>query len=298
MSFTKNTLQIPNALDLHEPKPTERFFSSVKKKVEEATIRTGTRTESKELIRMITDMQYQAERTAIILGTKGEQQEFLDRIESLLVNPGEYDAKQLKQNLQAIIAEELTKGITRARMLNLSLGVDLVKPSDVEFNYPMVDVNTTLVPMELHLAFYPDDTVQTALNRLQGQYASRGFNGVILLKTDKTYQGMITIASLRSSLESNPELKLGEIPLDIADRYGTLQTPKADIESTMLELGVNIFPIVETENLALIGILTHENISMTDVRYYTQTLKTQIGESLLKKEIETGKSAEPPTAIA
>lgn len=296
MNSTATTFQIPNALDFHEPKPTERFFSNVMKKVEEATIRTGMRKDTKELRHMIAEMQFQAERTAIILGTKGEQQEFLDRIESLFVNPGEYDAGLLKQNLQAIISEELTKGITRARMLNLSLGVDLIKPSDVAFNFPMVDVNTTLVPMELHLAFYPDDTVQMALNRLQGQYANRGFNAVILLETDKTFRGIITIASLRSSLETNPEMRLGDIPLDITNHYGTLQTPKADIESTMLELGVNIFPIVDAENRALIGILTHENISMTDVRYYTQTLKTQIGESLLKKEIET--TQHPPTATA
>jgi len=50
-----------------EPRPTEKFFSSVIKKVEEAVIRTGTRAETKELILMITEMRYQAERTAIIL---------------------------------------------------------------------------------------------------------------------------------------------------------------------------------------------------------------------------------------
>lgn len=157
----------PTILNFQESKPTERFFNSVLKKVEESAIRTGTRTESKELIRMIMDMQYQADRTAIILGTKGEQQEFLERIESLLVNPGEYNAVQIKENLQAIITEEFTKGITRAKILNLSLGIDLMKPSDVAFNFPMVDVNTTLVPMELHLAFFPGDTVQFAYNRLR-----------------------------------------------------------------------------------------------------------------------------------
>ena len=53
--------------DISEQKSTERFFESVLKTVEEAAIRTGTRRESKELIRIIMDMQYQASRTEIIL---------------------------------------------------------------------------------------------------------------------------------------------------------------------------------------------------------------------------------------
>ena len=93
-------------------------------------------------------------------------------------------------------------------MLNLSLGVDLLKPSDVEFNFPMVDVNTTLVPMELHLAFFPGDTVQLAYGRLRGQYASRGFNAIILLDTDKKFKGIITIDTLQRSLDENPKALL------------------------------------------------------------------------------------------
>lgn len=120
------------------------------------------------------------------------------------MNPGEYTAVQIKENLQAIISEEFTKAITRAKMLNLSLGVDLLKPSDVAFNFPMVDVNTTLVPIELHLAFFPGDTVQLAYGRLRGQYASRGFNAIILLDTDKKFKGIITIHSLQRALDADP----------------------------------------------------------------------------------------------
>lgn len=92
--------------------------------------------------------------------------------------------------------------------------------------------------------------------------------------------------SLQRALNTDPALLLGEIPLDITDTFGTLNTPKSEIEQRMLELGVNIYPIVDT-NLALIGIITHEKIAFTDVRFYAAQLSTQVSESLLKKEVES-----------
>jgi hypothetical protein len=67
MSVTDISLQNPNTFNSNESKPTELFFDSVLKKVEEASIRTGTRKEAKELIQMIAEMRYNTERTAIIL---------------------------------------------------------------------------------------------------------------------------------------------------------------------------------------------------------------------------------------
>lgn len=61
----------------------------------------------------------------------------------------------------------------------------------------------------------------------------------------------------------------------------------------MLELGVNIYPIVD-KNLLLIGILTHEKIAFTDVRFYTAQLSTQVSESLLKQEVESENSLRNP----
>ncbi|MDD2745751.1 MAG: hypothetical protein PHU93_04395 [Candidatus Gracilibacteria bacterium] len=284
MNTNSTSLQNSEIYTIHEPRPTERFFNSVIKKVEEAAIRTGTRTETKELILMITEMRYRAERTAIILGTKGEQQAFLERIESLLVNPGEYNPSQIKENLQAIITEEFSKGITRAQRLNLSLGIDLIRPSDIDFNFPALDNYTTIVPMELHLAFYPNDTVQFALDRVRGQYANRGFNAVILMDTNKIFRGMITTISLERALAENPKMLLGEIPLEITES-ATLNTPKQEIEEKMLEHHVNIWAIKDTKSDAVIGILTHENVTISEVRIYTAQLDAQVKESLLKNEI-------------
>lgn len=70
MSTPSIPLQNSEISTVHEPRPTERFFNSVIKKVEEAVVRTSTRIETKDLILMITKMRHEAEKTAIILGTK------------------------------------------------------------------------------------------------------------------------------------------------------------------------------------------------------------------------------------
>lgn len=146
----------PQISAVPESKSTELFFDAILRKIEAKTHAEARR----DLTLMIKEMEYQTKRTEIILGTKGEQDEFLARLESLLINPGALGTVQLKENLHAIITEEFSKGITRARALNLSLGVDLMRPGkDVNFNYPMVDVNTTLVPIDLHLTFDPNHTV-------------------------------------------------------------------------------------------------------------------------------------------
>lgn len=148
-----------------------------------------------------------------------------------------------------------------------------MKPGrDVEFNFPMVDVNTTLVPIDLHLTFDPTNTVGQALSRLSQQYRGR-FNAVILLNPDKTPRGLITIETLR---ESDPESFLGEAPLKLAQDFGTVDTPKATIEERMLASGVNIFPIVDRDTGVLIGILTHESVVFKESRFYTATLQAQI----------------------
>jgi hypothetical protein len=259
-------------------RPTDIFFDAIAKKIETRTHAEARR----DLMRMLVDMRYQTSRAEIILGTKGEQEVFLARLEELLINPGIYTSQQMGENVQALISEELAKGITRARTLNLSLGVDLLKPKDIEFNFPMVDVNTTLVPIDLHLTFDPNHTIEDALHRLFGQYRGR-FNAIILLNSDKSPRGLITLSTLQSF---DPSTQLADVPLDTVDEFGTVDTPKDMLEQRMHEIGVNIYPIVDRETRGVIGILTHENITLTDTRYYTATLQAQVGESLLKQEIE------------
>lgn len=54
----------------------------------------------------------------------------------------------------------------------------------------------------------------------------------------------------------------------------------------MLEHHVNIWAIKDTKSDAVIGILTHEKVTISEVRIYTAQLDAQIKESLLKNEIQ------------
>ncbi len=63
----------------------------------------------------------------------------------------------------------------------------------------------------------------------------------------------------------------------------------------MLEHHVNIWAIKDTKSDAVIGILTHENITISEVRISTAQLDAQVKESLLKSEINKS-SQEAPTA--
>ncbi len=84
--------------------------------------------------------------------------------------------------------------MTRARLR--ATVYDLARPSskDIGFNFPLVD-DTTLVPLDLHLAFDPTNTVAEALSRLTSQYRGR-FDSIILRDTDGTPQGLIRLSSL------------------------------------------------------------------------------------------------------
>ncbi len=277
MSTTDPTKLTPDLIP-HKSDSSEIFFDAISQKIEAKT-HAETR---RNLQLMLSEMRYQMNRTAITLGTKGEQEAFLARLETLLTNPGEYTPTQIQENLHTIITEEFAKGITRARALNLSLGIDIVKSKDVEFNYPMVDVNTTLVPMDLHLTFDPTNSVSEALNRLFQQYRGR-FNAIVLLNSNKSPRGIITLKTLQSF---DTTTLLANVTLDIGGDFGTVNTPKAVLEERMNMLGVNIYPIVDRDTNTIIGILTHENVTITDTRYYTATLQAQIGESQLLNEIK------------
>jgi hypothetical protein len=164
MTDTRISLQNQSPGQFRESEGTLRFFDSVLKKVEDAKIHSRTMLETNELKMMIMEMRMKMDRNEIILGTKDEQQAFLAKIESFLTNPGVFDPVKIKENLQTIIEEEFTRGISRARIL--SLGLDYKKASD-GYSCPAIGENTIIVPMDLHLAFLPTDTVEHVCSRLE-----------------------------------------------------------------------------------------------------------------------------------
>lgn len=165
IGMTDTSIPLQNQVPHHfnESEGNLKFFDGVLKKVEEAKIHSRTMLETKELMEMIINMRKQMERNEIILGSMNEQQAFLAKIESFLMNPGAFDPVQIKENLQTIIDEEFIKGVSRAE--RRSLGLDYKKSSD-GFNFRAIGENTVIVPMDLHLAFLPTDTVEHVYSRL------------------------------------------------------------------------------------------------------------------------------------
>ncbi len=168
MSATPETLL--NTPILETPSSSSTFFNAVRARVDQVFDKhikpaekssdnqatRDTRADTRlELKRLITDLKYRTERTAIILGTKGEQEVFMADIDALFASPESFAPPGLTKKLEILIEREVTKGVTRARRMGLSGAVNILTPdsADVRFNNPLLEGRTAIVPIDLHLSF-------------------------------------------------------------------------------------------------------------------------------------------------
>jgi hypothetical protein len=155
------------------------------------------------------------------------------------------------------------------------------KKIDWKFNHPAIDANTTIIPIDIHLAFEWKQTVEIALERLTRQYAER-FNTIILINAHRVPLGLIT----KEELKKHPSnTQLSDIAVHYAGPFGTLETPSEQIQTLMQNLHVNLFPIVDSQTRVLIGHITHETITLKETRAYLPRLQAEVGEQNLKNEI-------------
>jgi CBS domain-containing protein len=249
-----------------------------------------------DLQTLIADLEYRTARTAIILGTKGEQEEFLQEVTDLLQNPGILTNPLLKTNLEILVSTEVTRGMARARRHGLSNSLDIIEPgdprlsADMRFNNPLLEGRTAIVPIDLHLSFNPEHTVGYALDRASGQYKGR-FNAIIVLDgtkhADKTPRGMLRLSTLAAL---DPNLPLSAVmQMDIDPPFATHNTPRAEVELAMHTHGVNLWPVTDATNGEMIGTITQESVVVKELRYNsarsTLDLSTKIGEQTLRSEI-------------
>ena len=233
---------------------------------------------------LLAELKYKAWRTEILLGTKQEQAIFLSKIETCLLEPWIlYQKDFLKSKFETIISDELANGITRARNLNSVLGIGWIQKiwEDVIFNYPAIDRNSTLIPMDIHLAFEQRHTVREALERLDKQYRNR-FNAIILIDFNRIPLGIIEAKELKKHPEGT---LLKEVLICYNGPFWTLNTPSKEIQEIMHEQGVNIFPIIDSKTEVSIGYTTHETITLQETRVYLPSLQAEIRKQNLKDEI-------------
>lgn len=148
--------------------------------------------------------------------------------------------------------------------------------------------NATVIGLELHLAFSPNDPVAEVLSRLKNQYRGK-YNGVILLddqhididaskdeyfsRPQEYPKGLIHVSELR---KMHPEAKLAEALLLTEGPFPTIDTPRNEVEDTMAHLGVNFMAVVDSKTGTLNGILTNEMVTINETRFYTNRLNTEI----------------------
>lgn len=135
--------------------------------------------------------------------------------------------------------------------------------------------------MDIHLAFEPKHTVREALERLDKQYKNR-FNAITLIDSSRVPLGLINIEELKRHSENT---QLQDVSIQYSGPFWTLNTPSKEIEESMHEQNVNIFPITDTQTSVLIGYITHETVTLQEIRVYLGTYQAKISGQILKEEI-------------
>jgi hypothetical protein len=157
---------------------TEQFYAAIEARIPEHVSAVARL----EIQTLLLDMRRQSERAKIIHWTREEQQAFYGRLEELFRNPGEYTPNYLAESVRALVTEKLANEMSLTKRHNI-LDVDMYRvPKDVAFNFPILD-KTTIVGLELHLAFSPENSVDEALTRLTRQYRAK-YNAIILLDSE------------------------------------------------------------------------------------------------------------------
>lgn len=244
----------------------------------------------RDLLLLLKDVEYQTERAKIIEMTAGKKKAIYDRIDEIFRNfgtfgdarnEGEY-AKQssaLVESVRGIVAEELAEHFSNAKRINDVLSIKESK--DVRFNYPLIDTNTVSVPLDLHLAFGPKDTVDGAISRLLRQYRGR-YNAIIVTNETGKPIGLLSLEELK---KYDGETRLEDVGgMVVPEKFATLGTKREEAEQEMHKLGVNVFPVVDSKGELLIGILTKESVVKIETRLYTTQLQTSIAVHGLHEE--------------
>lgn len=237
-----------------------------------ARARLGTKTLQLDLLKKGAEQ-------AIVQGLEEEVDEDIkEYLDKIFRNPGEYSLRYMAQAAHKIERDWLLERSIERRKHVLESEIVSKPKKDALFNLPILD-NATIVWLDLHLTFSPQDTVQDALARLQKQYRGK-FNAVILLDEKGYVQGLIHAQDLE---KADPKQTLAAMPLHSTGPFPTIDTPRKDAEALMGE--VNILPVVDSRDI-LHGVLTKEAVTRQETRFYTARLDTEIRIDKLHHQVE------------
>lgn len=139
-----------------------------------------------ELQTLLLQMRKDSERAKIVHWTQEEKLSFNSKLEELFRNPGEFTSRYIAESVRALVTEKIANEISLAKRLDmLNVDTKFVSGKDAAYNNMQILENATVIGLELHLAFSPNDTVADALSRLENQYRGK-YNVIILLDTQRS----------------------------------------------------------------------------------------------------------------
>lgn len=258
----------------------EGFFQVMEEKLPEilssAEVRERTRLDLKELIMSM-------KKREIIKGvtewTAVEQKSFFEKVQSEIINSGVLFSTQVREKIQEIIEQEIWREINDDGLkYSLHDGDGNVLIQDMgnsrEFLRTsfLVNIETTIVPLDLHLTVNETESVEGAenkLNRYRGKY-----NALVLVDTDNRPMGVVRSDMLAKYREAG-NTKLSGIQY-IPQVFGYYKTSSQDAKNIMQEHSINILPIIDKDTNILIGILTNDTLVRKDMQYYSTKSLTEL----------------------
>lgn len=264
----------------------EGFFQVMEEKLPEilssAEVRERTRLDLKELIMSM-------KKREIIKGvtewTAVEQKSFFEKVQSEIINSGVLFSAQVREKIQEIIEQEIWREINDDGFkYSLHDGHGNILISDMNDSQEflrtsfLVNIETTIVPLDLHLTVNETESVEGAenkLNRYRGKY-----NALVLVDTDNRPMGVVRSDMLAKYREAG-NTNLSGIQY-IPQAFGYYTTSSEDAKSIMQEHGINVLPIIDIKTGILIGILTNDSLVRKDLQYYSTKSLTELSLDYLK----------------
>lgn len=266
----------------------EQFFEEIEKKIQTDEILSSDNIHAetrKELLKLVAEMR----KTKFIQGvtewTASEQRSFFTRIRDEITQTSVMFASRLRERLHDLIEHELWREINDdGKRIGVQDGAgNTILPTLADYQYFLrtsflVEQNTSIVPINLHLTIDQNDTVDDAKRKFD--LYSNKYNALIIIDSSKRPIGMITRDSIEQSAHDSSE-SLSNIPM-IPNIAGSYMTSRAEAERIMQENGINVLPIVDSKTNVLIGVLTIDSLVRREAQYYSTVSLTELSLDYLK----------------
>jgi|GEM_PF-6002353 len=265
----------------------EGFFQVMEEKLPEilssAEVREKTRLDLKGLIM---SMKKQKFIQGVTEWTAVEQKSFFEKVQSEIINSGILFSEKVREKIQEIIEQEIWREINdegfkyslhdgngNVLIHDMNMSKDFIETSF------LVNIDTTIIPLDLHLTVSESESIADAENKLS-RYRGK-YNALILVDTGNRPIGVVRSDMLAEYREAGNTTLAGIT--HIPQVFGHYTTSIKDAKEIMQQHTINILPIVDMKTGILIGILTNDTLVRKDIQYYSTKSLTKLKLDLFEK---------------